>query len=215
MDPHRKRRANRVGTALPDPELAQMTDADLQAEYERELDGTAALERERAARERGPWGYLADLTDDALLEEHRAAGAAYVAGLQAMTDREFAVERKRHGATPGLLLLIAREVERRTPQPVVVVPPVFMPVPVFEPHPVMLETPAPLVPTTEREARIAEQNAIGLRLIAERTAELARQDERDRALAKATENDPMEPGSVIVAPNATAEVRAALNAKQQ
>ncbi len=239
MDPNRKRRARKLGTELgatdPEfPELLKLGDAELLESYERESSGEAQREREREQAARGPFDYVPDPnTDEQVIADYHASSAEYAAHLLKMTDAEFAAHRRRNGSTFGLAKLIAAELERRTPKPT----PVVVPAPeVVEPHPIALETPAPTPPPTapkapataeeaeaaererrrlEREARIAKENAIGVRLIASAQARLASQDERDAALAKASEDDPMVPGSTRVAPNATPELRDALRGKQQ
>ncbi len=218
----KKRRARKLATELgsgkSDPELAKLGDEELLESYERELSGEAQRERERAERERVDpfFGYLRDpdFTDDKLLAMWDEIAAAVAAELPAMTDAQFRAARKRVGDVPLLGMLYTREAERRWPKPI---PPEPV-AEVVEPHPVLLEPhtlePAP-PPIADPGAHTghAVDGCLCMCCTTHRRCEA--EELTTRAIAAASENDPMEPGSVIVAPNATAEVRAALNAKQQ
>jgi len=150
MDANRKRRAKRLGTGAPDPDLQAMSDEQLLREYEREVSGETFAEAERARRERDRanplFGYLVDLPDDALIDEYERAMAALVAELPAMTDVQLRALRAR--APAALAAVIETEQERRRPKPhpAPVMEPVAIAAPPIEPHAVVLQEPTPATP---------------------------------------------------------------------
>jgi len=195
MDPNRKRRARGLGAGKPDADLAKLTDAELLAAYEAERSGEAERERERERAARDPlFGHLQDLTDKELIAEYEKASAE-VAAVEGEVGR--------------------RGRETAQPDPVAVAAPES---PALEPHAVVLEPASPQPPPTRKpltpqEAKMAEQNAIGCRLIEEEHQLAERREERDRALIAASEDEPMIEGSVRFGANASAELRQALNGR--
>ncbi|PYO44617.1 MAG: hypothetical protein DMD33_02505 [Gemmatimonadetes bacterium] len=125
MDANRKRRAKRLGTGAPDPDLQAMSDEQLPNPL---------------------FGYLVDLPDDALIDEYERAMAALVAELPAMTDVQLRALRAR--APAALAAVIETEQERRRPKPhpAPVMEPVAIAAPPIEPHAVVLQEPTPATP---------------------------------------------------------------------
>jgi hypothetical protein len=146
VDPNRKRRrrklAVKLGAGTPDllldAEVRGMSDEELLREADREVSGEAEAERQRAATEKADpvTGYLKHLTDDALLEEYRAAQAELEGrGLRVVAS-----------GGPGEVNIVPIEPMRPSAAFVEAAPPV-------EPHPVELAEPKPATPKVEETPR--------------------------------------------------------------
>jgi hypothetical protein len=177
VDPNRKRRrrklAQKLGTGTPDPlldaEMRGLSDEQLLHEYERETNGEAEAERQRAATEQADplTGYLKHLSDDELV-------AAYEQSVAELAERGVRVQLS---GVPGEVNFVPIEPAPMEPEPVRdAAPPV-------EPHPVALEEPTPpeppKPPETARQKWEREQHEQIMAAIKEAEAEgevLARLD---------------------------------------
>jgi len=188
VDQNRKRRARGLGVDKPNADLQAMSDKELLMAFEREHSGEAVLERERKERERDNplFAHLADLSDAELIAEYEQAAAETTA--------------------------LEAEREHRRPKPEAVMLPVPSTEP-LEPHAVVLEPASPQPPTRKPGAHISYAVDGCTCDCCEEHTRLARQDERDRRLIAASEDEPMIEGSVRFGANASAELRQALNGR--